>query len=140
MNDIPLAVANCAVTTGVKSVIKSRFIGFRAEPEAQETLLALSNVIGEPGNMSAAIRWLVGRVQQLENDDLHSELIAENVQLHANLAAVPVDTMRIVNGLLGAIPNIEWRPTHDSEWHSISGLRTEISNWLADLDAQVNHE
>ena len=38
---------------------KSRFIGVRFEPEQQRKLIVLSLRAGEPGNMSAALRWLV---------------------------------------------------------------------------------
>ncbi len=42
---------------------KSRFIGGRFEPEQQRKLIVLSLETGEPGNMSAALRWLVDRAQ-----------------------------------------------------------------------------
>ena len=38
---------------------KSRFVGVRFEQEQQRKLLMLSMVAGEPGNMSAALRYLV---------------------------------------------------------------------------------
>ena len=38
---------------------KSRFVGVRFEPEQQRKLIVLSLKAGEPGNMSAALRWLV---------------------------------------------------------------------------------
>ncbi len=40
---------------------KSRFVGVRFEPEQQRKLIVLSMVAGEPGNMSAALRYLVER-------------------------------------------------------------------------------
>lgn len=38
---------------------KSRFIGVRLEPEQQRKLIVLSLKAGEPGNMSAALRWII---------------------------------------------------------------------------------
>lgn len=38
---------------------KSRFVGVRLEPEQQRKLIVLSLAAGEPGNMSAALRFLV---------------------------------------------------------------------------------
>ena len=40
---------------------KSRFVGVRFEPDQQRKLIVLSMVAGEPGNMSAALRYLVER-------------------------------------------------------------------------------
>ena len=36
---------------------KSRFVGIRLEPEQQRKLILLSVQAGEPGNMSAGLRW-----------------------------------------------------------------------------------
>ena len=38
---------------------KSRYVGVKLEPEQVRKLIVLSLVAGEPGNMSAALRWLV---------------------------------------------------------------------------------
>ena len=38
---------------------KSKFVGVRLAPEQQRKLIVLSLQAGEPGNMSAALRWLV---------------------------------------------------------------------------------
>lgn len=42
---------------------KSRFIGVRFEPEQQRKLLLLSLQAGEPGNMSAGLRWAVDQIK-----------------------------------------------------------------------------
>jgi hypothetical protein len=42
--------------------IKSRFLGARLEPHQQRKLVAVSHMAGEPGNMSAALRWLLDQV------------------------------------------------------------------------------
>ncbi len=39
----------------------SRFIGVRFAPAQQAKLLILAQRAGEPGNMSAALRWLVDK-------------------------------------------------------------------------------
>lgn len=42
---------------------KSRFIGVRVEPEQQRKLILLSVQAGEPGNMSAGLRWALEQVR-----------------------------------------------------------------------------
>jgi hypothetical protein len=42
---------------------KSRFVGVRLDPEQQRKLLLLSVKAGEPGNMSAGLRWALDQVQ-----------------------------------------------------------------------------
>lgn len=49
------------IQRGAAMAGKSRFVGVRFEPEQQRKLIMLSVVAGEPGNMSAALRWLVDR-------------------------------------------------------------------------------
>ena len=43
--------------------IKSRFVGVRLEPEQQRKLILLSVQAGEPGNMSAGLRWALEQVR-----------------------------------------------------------------------------
>jgi len=42
---------------------KSRFVGVRLEPEQQRKLILLSVQAGEPGNMSAGLRWALEQVR-----------------------------------------------------------------------------
>lgn len=42
---------------------KSRFVGVRLEPEQQRKLILLSVKAGEPGNMSAGLRWALEQVR-----------------------------------------------------------------------------
>ena len=42
---------------------KSRFVGVRVEPEQQRKLILLSVRAGEPGNMSAGLRWAIEQVR-----------------------------------------------------------------------------
>lgn len=49
---------------------KSRFVGVRFEPEQQRKLIVLSLKAGEPGNMSAALRWLVEHAPMPSESDL----------------------------------------------------------------------
>ena len=42
---------------------KSRFVGVRVEPEQQRKLILLSVRAGEPGNMSAGLRWALEQVR-----------------------------------------------------------------------------
>lgn len=41
---------------------KSRFVGVRLEPAQQHKLILLSRQAGEPGNMSAGLRWALEQV------------------------------------------------------------------------------
>jgi len=41
---------------------KSRFVGVRLEPEQQRKLILLSVQAGEPGNMSAGLRWALEQI------------------------------------------------------------------------------
>jgi len=41
---------------------KSRFIGVRFEPDQQRKLILLSVKAGDPGNMSAGLRYAVDRI------------------------------------------------------------------------------
>jgi hypothetical protein len=43
---------------------KSRFIGVRIEPEQQRKLILLSVKAGQPGNMSAGLRWALDQVSE----------------------------------------------------------------------------
>lgn len=54
---------------------KTRFIGVRFEPEQQRKLLLLSLQAGEPGNMSAGLRWAVDRIAV--TGSVSAEVIAE---------------------------------------------------------------
>lgn len=42
---------------------KSRFVGVRLEPAQQHKLILLSRQAGEPGNMSAGLRWALEQVK-----------------------------------------------------------------------------
>lgn len=53
---------------------KSRFVGIRLEPEQQRKLILLSVQAGEPGNMSAGLRWW------LDQADVSGNVKAEVVQ------------------------------------------------------------
>jgi hypothetical protein len=55
---------------------KSRFIGVRFEPEQQRKLILLSVIAGDPGNMSAGLRYAVDRIAV--SGSINAE-IAENV-------------------------------------------------------------
>lgn len=41
---------------------KNRFVGVRLEPEQQRKLILLSIKAGDPGNMSAGLRYAVDRI------------------------------------------------------------------------------
>lgn len=43
--------------------LKNRFVGVRLEPEQQRKLILLSVKAGEPGNMSAGLRWALEQVK-----------------------------------------------------------------------------
>lgn len=43
--------------------LKSRFVGVRLEPADQRKLILLSVQAGEPGNMSAGLRWALEQVR-----------------------------------------------------------------------------
>lgn len=47
--------------------IKSRFVGVRLEPAQQRKLILLSLQAGQPGNMSAGLRWALGQVKVNES-------------------------------------------------------------------------
>lgn len=55
---------------------KSRFIGVRFEPEQQRKLLLLSLQAGEPGNMSAGLRYAVDRIAV--SGSVSAEVLAES--------------------------------------------------------------
>ena len=42
---------------------KSRFVGVRLEPEQRRKLILLSRQAGEPGNMSAGLRWALEQIK-----------------------------------------------------------------------------
>lgn len=42
---------------------KSRFVGIRLEPEQQRKAILLSVQAGDPGNMSAGVRWALDQVR-----------------------------------------------------------------------------
>ena len=42
---------------------KSKFVGVRVEPEQQRKLILLSVRAGEPGNMSAGLRWALEQMR-----------------------------------------------------------------------------
>lgn len=42
---------------------KSKFVGVRLEPEQAHALILLSVQAGEPGNMSAGLRWALEQVR-----------------------------------------------------------------------------
>lgn len=54
---------------------KSRFVGVRFEQEQQRKLILISVQAGEPGNMSAALRWVVDQV------DVSGNVKAEMMQV-----------------------------------------------------------
>jgi hypothetical protein len=54
---------------------KSRFIGVRFEPEQQRKLILLSMKAGDPGNMSAGLRYAVDRIAV--SGSVSAEVIAE---------------------------------------------------------------
>ena len=47
---------------------KSRYIGVRVEPEQQRKLILLSVRAGEPGNMSAGLRWALEQARVSGNE------------------------------------------------------------------------
>ena len=47
---------------------KSRFVGVRVEPEQQRKLILLSVRAGEPGNMSAGLRWALEQARVSGNE------------------------------------------------------------------------
>ena len=54
--------------------LKSRFVGVRLEPEQQRKLIVFSVRAGEPGNVSAGLRWALeqaaAKVREFESDAL----------------------------------------------------------------------
>jgi hypothetical protein len=54
---------------------KSRFIGVRFEPEQQRKLIMLSMKAGDPGNMSAGLRYAVDRIAV--SGSVSAEVLAE---------------------------------------------------------------
>ena len=56
-------------------VTKSRFVAARFEPEQQRKLLLLSLQAGEPGNMSAGLRWAVDQI--VVRGNVSAEVLAE---------------------------------------------------------------
>jgi len=46
-----------------RMALKNRFVGVRLEPEQQRKLILLSIKAGEPGNMSAGLRWALEQVK-----------------------------------------------------------------------------
>lgn len=54
--------------------LKSRFVGVRLEPEQQRKLIVFSVRAGEPGNVSAGLRWALdqaaAKVGELKPDAL----------------------------------------------------------------------
>lgn len=54
---------------------KSRFIGVRFEPEQQRKLILLSMKAGDPGNMSAGLRYAVDRIAV--SGSVSAEVLAE---------------------------------------------------------------
>jgi len=54
---------------------KSRFVAARFEPEQQRKLLLLSLQAGEPGNMSAGLRWAVDQI--VVRGNVSAEVLAE---------------------------------------------------------------
>ena len=51
---------------------KSKFVGVRVEPEQQRKLILLSVTAGEPGNMSAGLRWALDQARV--SGDIHAEM------------------------------------------------------------------
>ena len=47
---------------------KSRFVGVRVPPEMQRKLILLSVTAGEPGNMSAGLRWALDQARVSGNE------------------------------------------------------------------------
>lgn len=45
------------------ATVKSRFVGVRLPPELQRKLIVLSEQAGDPGNMSAGLRWALDQVR-----------------------------------------------------------------------------
>ena len=64
---------------------KSRFIGVRFEPEQQRKLILLSVQAGEPGNMSAGLRWAVDRITV--NGSVSAEVLSESAGRQAEREA-----------------------------------------------------
>lgn len=54
---------------------KSRFIGVRFEPEQQRKLILLSMTAGDPGNMSAGLRYAVDCISV--SGSVSAEVLAE---------------------------------------------------------------
>lgn len=55
---------------------KSRFIAARFEPEQQRKLILLSVSAGDPGNMSAGLRYAVDRIAV--SGSVSAEVLAES--------------------------------------------------------------
>lgn len=51
---------------------KSKFVGVRVEPEQQRKLILLSVTAGEPGNMSAGLRWALDQARV--SGDIYAEM------------------------------------------------------------------
>lgn len=57
---------------------KSRFVGVRFEPEQQRKLILLSVSAGDPGNMSAGLRYAVDRIAVSGSVSVSAEELAES--------------------------------------------------------------
>ena len=53
---------------GASVAVKSCFVGVRVEPEQQRKLIQLSVRAGEPGNMSAGLRWALEQARVSGNE------------------------------------------------------------------------
>lgn len=53
--------------------LKNRFVGVRLEPEQQQKLILLSARAGEPGNMSAGLRWALEQLKV--NGTVNAEIV-----------------------------------------------------------------
>ena len=64
---------------------KSRFVGVRFEPEQQQKLILLSVRAGEPGNMSAGLRWLVNQARVIGSvsAEVHPESAGQQLDREA---------------------------------------------------------
>ena len=74
-----------SATKGASMATKSRFIGVRFEPEQQRKLILLSVQAGEPGNMSAGLRWAVDRITV--NGSVSAEVLSESAGRQAEREA-----------------------------------------------------
>lgn len=66
--------------------LKNRFVGVRLEPEQQRKLILLSVKAGEPGNMSAGLRWALEQVKvsgTVNAEILHQAEKREEAVCHA---------------------------------------------------------